>query len=143
VNVPNATVMVVLDATRFGIAQLHQIRGRVGRGQHASSCILTGKAGSGDAVQRMQALVASTDGFYLSEVDLNLRGEGSIFGARQSGQTDLRVASLKNDRDLVITCRSEADRILDGDPGLKRRPGIRNEVLAELGDDAQEWLAKS
>lgn len=143
VNVPNATVMVILDATRFGISTLHQIRGRVGRGQHASRCILTGKAGSGDAVQRMQALVASTDGFYLSEVDLNLRGEGSIFGSRQSGQTDLRVASLKTDKDLLIVARNEADRLLDGDPKLLRRPGIRNEVMSSIGEDAQEWLTKS
>ena len=143
VNVPNATVMVILDATRFGIAQLHQIRGRVGRGKHASHCILTGKAGSQDAVLRMEALVESTDGFYLSEVDLNLRGEGSIFGARQSGQSDLRVASLKEDRDLLVVCRNAAERFLDGDPKLLRRPGIRNEVKSEIGADAEEWLTRS
>lgn len=143
VNVPNATAMVVLDATRFGIAQLHQIRGRVGRGQHASRCILTGKAGSGDAVRRMQALCESTDGFYLSEVDLDLRGEGSIFGSRQSGQTDLRVASLRTDKELLYLARAEADKILDHDPELGRRPGLRNEVRSAIGEDAEEWLTRS
>ena len=143
VNVPNATVMVVLDATRFGIAQLHQIRGRVGRGQWASRCILTGKAGSSDAVTRMQALCESTDGFYLSEVDLDLRGEGSIFGSRQSGQTDLRVASLRDDKDLLVLARAEADKILDIDPKLARRPGLRNEVRSAIGQDAEEWLTRS
>lgn len=143
VNVPNATVMVILDATRFGIAQLHQIRGRVGRGAHASHCILTGKAGSQDAVLRMQALVESTDGFYLSEVDLNLRGEGSVFGARQSGQSDLRVASLREDRDLLVVCRNAAEKFLDGDPKLLRRPGLRTEVKSEIGADAEEWLTRA
>jgi ATP-dependent DNA helicase RecG len=143
VNVPNATVMVVLNAPRFGIAQLHQVRGRVGRGQHKSYCILTGKAGSADGVQRMQALVDSTDGFHLSEVDLQLRGTGTIFGSRQSGQTDLRVADLTTDKDLLVVCRNEADTLLDNDPALKRRPQLRAEVHSALGEGAAEWLSKS
>ena len=143
VNVPNATVMVVLNAPRFGIAQLHQIRGRVGRGKHASMCILTGEAKTSDAVERMEALVASTDGFYLSEVDLKLRGEGSLFGARQSGDNDLRVASLRDDRELIVTARAEADLILDKDPTLGRRAMLRNEVTSALGEGAEEWLAKT
>lgn len=143
VNVPNATVMVVLDATRFGIAQLHQIRGRVGRGMNKSYCVLTGKSGSADGVIRMQALCDSTDGFYLSEVDLELRGAGSVFGARQSGQTDLRVADLKRDKDMVVLARKEASALLDGDPRLNRRPGLRAEVHSALGPDAAAWLDKS
>ena len=143
VNVPNATVMVILDATRFGLAQLHQLRGRVGRGAHKSWCVLTGKAGSADAVKRMGALEESTDGFYLSEVDLSLRGAGSIFGARQSGQSDLRVADLERDADLIVLCRGESDLLLDGDPKLARRPGLRHEIEGALGDDARQWLTKS
>jgi len=142
VNVPNATVMVILDACRFGIAQLHQIRGRVGRGKHPGTCFLVGKAGSEDGVIRMNALCESTDGFYLSEVDLQLRGAGSVFGARQAGQTDLRVANLETDRDMIVVCRDEAARLLAGDPKLNRRPGLRAEVHAAIGDDA-EWLDKS
>jgi ATP-dependent DNA helicase RecG len=143
VNVPNATVMVILDATRFGLAQLHQLRGRVGRGAHKSWCVLTGKAGSADAVKRMQALEESTDGFYLSEVDLSLRGTGSLFGARQSGQSDLRVADLERDLDLIVECRTEADLLLDGDPKLGRRPGLRMEIEGALGAEAREWLTKT
>lgn len=143
VNVPNATVMVILDATRFGLAQLHQLRGRVGRGQHASECILTGDAKSNDAVTRMQALCESTDGFYLSEVDLNLRGTGSIFGARQSGQSDLRVADLLRDGDLIREAREDVDLLMDGDERLARRPGLRHEVDSALSPDAREWLSRT
>ncbi|SDQ04376.1 ATP-dependent DNA helicase RecG [Quadrisphaera sp. DSM 44207] len=143
VDVPNATVMVVLDAPRFGIAQLHQIRGRVGRGRHASTCVLTGRAGSADAVARMHALVGSTDGFHLSEVDLDLRGAGSVFGARQSGESDLRVADLRRDLPLVLTAREEATALLDADPTLARRPGLRAEVHTALGPELAAWLAKS
>ncbi len=143
VDVPNATVMVVLDAARFGIAQLHQIRGRVGRGAHPATCILTGAATTPDAAVRMQALCESTDGFHLAEVDLNLRGEGSLFGARQSGQNDLRVADLRRDRDLVAAGRAEARALLDSDPSLTRRPGLRHEVHAALGPDAVDWLGRT
>ncbi|WP_432573323.1 ATP-dependent DNA helicase RecG [Kineococcus sp. SYSU DK005] len=143
VNVPNATVMVVVDAARFGIAQLHQIRGRVGRGAHASHCLLTGRASSADSVARLQALEASTDGFHLSEVDLDLRGGGSLFGNRQSGQSDLRVADLKADLPMVQTARAEADLLLDGDPTLARRPQLRAEVDSALGEDGAERLARS
>ncbi|NAZ87442.1 ATP-dependent DNA helicase RecG, partial [Kineococcus indalonis] len=143
VNVPNATVMVVVDAARFGIAQLHQIRGRVGRGRHASHCLLTGRASSADSVARLQALEASTDGFHLSEVDLDLRGGGSLFGNRQSGQSDLRVADLKADLPMVQTARAEADLLLDGDPVLARRPQLLAEVRNALGEDAAERLARS
>lgn len=143
VNVPNATVMVVLDAPRFGIAQLHQIRGRVGRGQHASMCILTGEATTGEATERMRALCASTDGFWLAEQDLRLRGEGSIFGTRQSGHSDLRVANLREDRELVAVCRRQAEALLRDDPQLARRPGLRSEVQTALGDAMVAWLDKA
>lgn len=143
VNVPNATAIVILDSARFGIAQLHQLRGRVGRGSFASSCVLVGRCVSSDARARMEALVASTDGFWLSEVDLGLRGHGQVFGAAQSGASDLRVADLDRDRDLLVIARTEALGVLEGDPGLRRRPGLRAEIAAVLGADAQDWLAKS
>ncbi len=143
VNVPNATVMVVLDAARFGIAQLHQIRGRVGRGQHASECILIGEAGSDEGRTRMEALVESTDGFYLSEVDLKLRGSGALFGTAQSGQSDLRVAKLPDDVEMVSECREYARHLLERDPQLLRRPMLRAEVITALGEDAGQALAAS
>jgi ATP-dependent DNA helicase RecG len=143
VNVPNATAIVILDSGRFGIAQLHQLRGRVGRGVHASSCVLVGRCTTSDSRARMEALVASTDGFYLSEVDLALRGHGQVFGAAQSGQSDLRVADLDTDRDLLVLAREQATHLLAGDPGLARRPAFRAEIVTVMGADAPEWLAKS
>lgn len=143
VNVPNATVMVILDAVRFGIAQLHQLRGRVGRGSHASFCVLVGRGKSTDSRSRMEALVESTDGFYLSEVDLALRGHGQIFGTAQSGESDLRVADLDRDKDLLVTAREHARTLVAADPGLRRRPALRAEIISVLGDGAHEWLGKS
>lgn len=143
VNVPNASVMVILDAVRFGIAQLHQLRGRVGRGVHASYCVLVGRGKSSDSRARMEALVESTDGFYLSEVDLGLRGHGQIFGTAQSGESDLRVADLDRDKELLITAREHARELVATDPGLLRRPALRAEIISVLGDGAHEWLGKS
>ncbi len=143
VNVPNATVMVILNSNRFGIAQLHQLRGRVGRGKYASYCILIGECVTSDSRARMEALVASTDGFWLSEVDLKLRGHGQVFGSSQSGQSDLRVADFDKDRDLLILAREKAIELLLEDPGLLRRPALRSEIAAVLGPQAEEWLVKS
>jgi ATP-dependent DNA helicase RecG len=136
-------VIAILDSGRFGIAQLHQLRGRVGRGRHASTCVLVGRCTSPDGRARMEALVASTDGFYLSEVDLALRGHGQVFGTAQSGQSDLRVADLDTDRDLLVTAREHAARLLDGDRSLARHPGLRAEIVAVLGSDGVDWLGKS
>ncbi|MBU6330437.1 MAG: ATP-dependent DNA helicase RecG, partial [Acidobacteria bacterium] len=116
VDVPNATVMVILDASRFGIAQLHQLRGRVGRGAAASHCWLVGEPTTADGEARLEALVHSTDGFELAEIDLDLRGEGTIMGERQKGQNDLRLASLRRDREWVERAREVAIDILDADP---------------------------
>ena len=102
VDVPNATVMVILDADRFGIAQLHQFRGRVGRGAGLPSwCVLVGAGATPDAEERLQALVRTQDGFELAEVDLDIRGEGTIMGERQKGRNDLKLASLRRDREWV------------------------------------------
>ena len=132
VDVPNATIMVILSADRFGIAQLHQLRGRVGRGAHESHCYLVADSDTavdGDpAAARLQALVKSTDGFELAEIDLDLRGEGTLFDDRQSGRNDLRLASLRRDREWVVRAREVARSILESDPGLDRHPGLAAEL---------------
>jgi ATP-dependent DNA helicase RecG len=133
VDVPNASVMVILDADRFGIAQLHQLRGRVGRGAAVSWCYLFGAGATPEAEERLQAIERSTDGFELAEVDLELRGEGTIMGRRQKGRNDLRLASLRRDRVWVERAREDAFRIVDS--GI---PDALVEELAALlpeGDD--------
>ena len=125
---PTQTVMVVLDADRFGIAQLHQLRGRVGRGEHASTCWLM--TTSEDANPRIEALVASTDGFELAEIDLELRGEGTLMSSAQKGRSDLRLASLRRDRELIEQAREVAFRIIDDDPELAQSDVLRSEVTS-------------
>ena len=140
VDVPNATVMVILDAGRFGIAQLHQLRGRVGRGEHASTCWLAGEVTTSDGEARIEALVESTDGFHLAEVDLELRGEGTIMGERQKGQNDLRLASLRRDKDTVVLAREVAIQLLDAnDPSLD---SLADDVDIMLGRTDTEFLRK-
>ena len=119
VDVANATVMVIEDADRFGIAQLHQLRGRVGRGEHRSWCYLLAEAVTSGADKRLRALEATTDGFELAEVDLELRGEGTVLGIRQKGRSDLRLASLRRDKALVRAARRVAEAIVDEDPTLE------------------------
>jgi ATP-dependent DNA helicase RecG len=144
VDVPNATVMVILDAFRFGIAQLHQLRGRVGRGAQQSYCYLVGEASTADGVARLEAVVASTDGFELAEIDLDLRGEGTIMGERQKGRNDLKLASLRRDREWVVAARETAFELIDLDPGLRSQfAPLRDEVELILGDDAADFLLKS
>jgi len=143
VDVPNATVMVILDATRFGIAQLHQLRGRVGRGAAKSFCWLVGESTTPDGDARLEALVRSTDGFELAEVDLDLRGEGTIMGERQKGRNDLKLASLRRDREWVVTARDVAMQILDADPDLSAHSLLAEEVDLFLAPDDVEFLMKS
>jgi ATP-dependent DNA helicase RecG len=143
VDVPNATVMVILDAARFGIAQLHQLRGRVGRGAHLSYCRLVGDATTPDGEARLDALVRSTDGFELAEIDLDLRGEGTLMGERQKGRNDLRLASLRRDREWVGLAREVAFELVDADPGLAHHTDLRDEVALLLRDDDTEFLLKS
>ncbi len=142
VDVPNATVMVILDASRFGIAQLHQLRGRVGRGAAESHCWLVGEPTTADGEARIEALVRSTDGFELAEIDLDLRGEGTIMGERQKGQNDLRLASLRRDRELVVTARETAIEILDADPTMDANWLLAEEVELLLRDDDTDFLLK-
>ena len=115
IDVPNATVMLVEDADRYGISQLHQLRGRIGRGEHASVCLLFGPKES----LRLRALADHRDGFDLAEIDLELRGEGEIAGVRQSGTAQFRVARLPEDADLLDRAREWAAQLLEEDPGLE------------------------
>ena len=143
VDVANATVMVILDADRFGIAQLHQLRGRVGRGAHQSFCYLVAAASTAVSETRLDALVASTDGFELAEVDLELRGEGTIMGERQKGRSDLKLASLRRDRYWVEKAREDAFELLDADEVLADHPLLMAEVDTLLADDETDFLLKS
>jgi ATP-dependent DNA helicase RecG len=149
VDVPNATVMVVLDADRFGIAQLHQLRGRVGRGSERSWCYLVSASDTPEAEARLGALVETTDGFALAEVDLDLRGEGTIMGERQKGRSDLKLASLRRDKEWVAKARDVAFAIVDGTEGdgadgggLEAHPDLAAEVALFLDEDDQDFLLK-
>lgn len=143
VDVPNATVMVIEDADRFGIAQLHQLRGRVGRGTDRSWCYLMGEGATPDGEARLKAVAATTDGFELAEVDLDLRGEGTILGVRQKGATDLKLASLRRHRKTVELARSVAFGIVDADPMLAHHPLLADEVRSLVDDEDREYLFKS
>ena len=139
IDVPNATVMVIEDADRFGLSQLHQLRGRVGRGEHASQCILVADPTTEDGEARIAAMISTTDGFRLAEEDLRIRGQGTIFGARQSGLADLRIGDILKDTEDLISARREAFALVDRDSQLENHPDIADEVRALLGD-AVEWL---
>ena len=149
VDVPNATIMVILDADRFGIAQLHQLRGRVGRGVHASRCWLVTTAKEADdqliaeSNPRIDALVESDDGFYLAEVDLELRGEGTLMNKEQKGRSDLKLASLRRDRELVELARDAAYEIVDADITLSKQPELRSELALFLKPEDEEFLFKN
>jgi ATP-dependent DNA helicase RecG len=124
IDVPNATVMLVEDAERYGISQLHQLRGRIGRGRHPSLCLLFGSKDSA----RLRALASHGDGFELAEIDLSLRGEGELIGTRQHGLAQLRVAELPRDAELLERARALALRLADEDPLLE---APENALLAE------------
>lgn len=140
VDVPNATVMVIEDADRFGIAQLHQLRGRVGRGQHKSYCYLISLGDPENENPRLEALVGSTDGFVLAEKDLELRGEGTILGRRQKGRSDLKLASLSKDRDLVEFAQIEAKKVVGDDPRLMKFPLLDQELRSFVDPSDGEYL---
>ena len=144
VDVAEATVMVIEDADHFGIAQLHQLRGRVGRSELPSWCYLLSTSSTPEAATRLEALVKSTDGFALAEVDLELRGEGTILGARQKGRSDLKLASLRRgDRELVVAARQIAEALLDEDPPLESTMMLADELRLFVGDDEAAYLLKS
>ena len=144
VNVPNATVMVVLDADRFGVAQLHQLRGRVGRGQHPGLCLLLTTAEDlSPALERVQAVAATTDGFELSQIDLELRREGDVLGDRQSGgKSGLRLLRVVKDVDLIQRMRSVVEDLFASDPTLEKNQALA-ECLSRIDAAAAENLAKN
>ncbi|GAA5154455.1 ATP-dependent DNA helicase RecG [Microbacterium pseudoresistens] len=145
VDVPNASTMIVHDADRFGVSQLHQLRGRVGRGSVPGLCLLVTEAEQGTtARERVEAVAATLDGFVLAEVDLELRGEGDVLGAQQSGaRSSLKLLRVVKDADLITQARGIADEILSADPTLAEHPGLRAAIDRRLSDDDRAALAKN
>jgi ATP-dependent DNA helicase RecG len=128
VDVPNATVMLIENAERFGLSQLHQLRGRVGRGTHKSYCLLMNGSKTPDAQQRLNVLEQSQDGFFISEMDLRFRGPGEILGTRQVGLPDFALASLAEDQEVLTLAREAAEKIMIRDPKLNEMPAIKKEL---------------
>jgi ATP-dependent DNA helicase RecG len=145
VDVPNATVMVVLDAEHFGVSQLHQLRGRVGRGSQPGWCLLhTRAAPDSPAAERLRAIAASADGFALARLDLEQRREGNVLGTEQSGRRSrLRLLSLLRDEDVIRAARDEAIALVDADGDLAGHPALADEVAAFVADADAEYLQKS
>jgi ATP-dependent DNA helicase RecG len=145
VDVPNATVMVVMDADRFGVSQLHQLRGRVARGAHAGLCLLVSEAsGSSPTGQRLAAVAATTDGFDLARLDLETRREGDVLGAAQSGRrSGVRLLSLLDDEALISEARAEATALVESDRGLADHPELAAAVAALAMDERADWLEKA
>ncbi len=139
IDIPNATVMVIEDADRFGLSQLHQLRGRVGRGEHPGRCLLVADPTTPEGEQRIAAMVQTTDGFRLAEEDLRIRGQGTVFGARQSGIADLKLADILADMDILIVARREAFDLVAHDPELRDHGPIADETEALLGG-SEDWL---
>ena len=128
VDVPNATVMLIENAERFGLSQLHQLRGRVGRGAHRSYCLLMRGAGSTDATERLKVLEQSQDGFFIAEMDMRLRGPGQVLGTKQSGLPDFALASLVEDQEVLELARGAALQVMEEDESLNSWPVLRREL---------------
>jgi ATP-dependent DNA helicase RecG len=145
VDVPNATVMVVLDADRFGVSQLHQLRGRIGRGGHAGLCLLVTEAELGTpARERVDGVAATLDGFELARLDLEQRREGDVLGAAQSGRrSSLRLLRLLQDEELIATARDEARRIVDEDPTLAHHDALVAAVRELVETERADYLEKA
>lgn len=141
VNVPNASVMIIESAERFGLSQLHQLRGRVGRGAEQSFCILmTGDKLSSETKKRINTMVRTNDGFEIAEVDLEIRGPGDIMGTQQSGLMNLKIADLQKDQQLVVRAREEARAILEGDPNLEHPSNaIVRTILTRILQQKPNW----
>jgi ATP-dependent DNA helicase RecG len=141
VDVPNATVMLVENAERFGLAQLHQLRGRIGRAEHRSVCVLFDESDPAnlDARARVDAMARTNDGFELADEDLRLRGEGTLFDTKQSGMPDLRLARLAEDVELVRRARARAFATIEEDPQLERHPDLLEELRARF-EESIDWL---
>jgi ATP-dependent DNA helicase RecG len=144
VDVPEATAMVVLDADRFGISQLHQLRGRVGRGAKPGVCLLVTSAEEGTlAYDRLTALASTTDGFELAEKDLELRREGDVLGAGQSGRSSLRLLRVVRDAALIEKAREDARPVIEHDPSLERHPALASAIHDWLGETQEEFLERA
>jgi ATP-dependent DNA helicase RecG len=145
VDVPNATAMVILDADRFGISQLHQLRGRVGRGAHPGVCLLvTGAEAGTPARERLDGVAATTDGFELARLDLEQRREGNVLGASQSGRKSaLKLLRLLRDEEVIEQARVAARGVVADDPELQRHPALRAAAAALAADDRADYLDKA
>jgi ATP-dependent DNA helicase RecG len=145
VDVPNATVMVVMDADRFGVSQLHQLRGRVARGKHPGLCLLvTDAATDSPTGRRLAAVAATSDGFALARLDLETRREGDVLGSAQSGRrSGIKLLSLLEDEELIAEARDEATALLETERGLADHPALAAEVAALATDERAEWLEKA
>lgn len=145
VDVPNASTMVILEADRFGVSQLHQLRGRVGRGTVPGLCLLVTEATAGSpARERVDAVAATTDGFELAEVDLQLRGEGDVLGDAQSGaRSSLRLLRVITDAEMIVAARTAAESVLADDPALTAHPGLAAAIERQVGQQERAALAKN
>ena len=145
VDVPEASMMVILDADRFGLSQLHQLRGRVGRGGRESVCVaVTGVEVGTTAFHRLKAFASTTDGFALAEADLDLRSEGDVLGASQSGRTSgLDLLRVTRDARLITTARRQAERIVDDDPQLREHRALAAAIVVRLDEEAQAFLERA
>ncbi|MCC8339465.1 ATP-dependent DNA helicase RecG [Streptomyces sp. R1] len=144
VNVPNATAMVIMDADRFGVSQLHQLRGRVGRGSAPGLCLLVSEMPEASAArQRLNAVASTRDGFELSRIDLEQRREGDVLGQAQSGaRTSLRVLAVIEDEEIIAEARQEAAAVVAADPELTGLPGLRTALEALLDEEREQYLEK-
>ncbi|MGH1562521.1 ATP-dependent DNA helicase RecG [Mumia sp. DW29H23] len=145
VDVPNATAMVIMDADRFGVSQLHQLRGRVGRGTHAGLCLLVTGAEAGSAArERLDAVAATADGFALSRLDVEMRREGDVLGARQSGvRSSLRLLSVVRDEQLIVDAREDAVAVVTDDPALAGLPSLADAVRSLEESTQADYLEKT
>ena len=142
IDVPNATLMVIHNADRFGLSQLHQLRGRVGRGAHGGVCLLAAGPTTVDGRRRIDAMVETNDGFALANVDLEIRGQGTVFGGAQSGAADLRLGDILRDHELLSSARHLARQAVDADPDGPFVENVMDEVALLFGESAQ-WLTRS
>jgi ATP-dependent DNA helicase RecG len=144
VDVPNATVMVVLDADRFGVSQLHQLRGRVGRGRAPGLCLLVTEAVEGPSAERLNSVAATRDGFELARLDLEQRREGDVLGSKQSGgQSSLKLLRVLRDEKVIEEARQEARAVITDDPRVRKYPALVSAMRSWLDDDQRKFLDRA